>query len=100
MTILDQESKLISKRTQGEEDMSRYFDYELTAFLTSLFKDNFMHKAAKAQSLTDSVNVSEASKYVRDGGALLHKEEDDLPRYCQTVCLSCTWKIWKELHCF
>ena len=59
--------------------MSPYFDYELTAFPTSLFKDNFMCKATKAQlakSLTDSVNVSERrrqAKHVLDGGALLHK---------------------------
>ena len=41
--------------------MSPYFDYELTAFPISLFKDNVMRKAAKAQlakSLTDSVNVA------------------------------------------
>ena len=64
---------------QREEDMSLYFDYELTAFPTSLFKDNFMRKAATAQlakSLTDSVNVSEhkrQAKHVLDSGALLHR---------------------------
>ena len=64
---------------QREEDMSPYFDYELTAFPTSLFKDNFMRKAAKAQlakSLTDSVNSSvhrRQAKHVLDGGALLHR---------------------------
>ncbi len=41
--------------------MLPYFDYELSAFPTSLFKDNFMRKAAKAElakSLAASVNVS------------------------------------------
>jgi len=33
---------------QREEGMSPYFDYELTAFPTLLFKDNFMHKSAEA----------------------------------------------------
>ena len=59
--------------------MSPYFDYELTAFPMPLFKDNFMHKAAKAQlakPLTDSMNVSEhkrQAKHVLDGGTLLHR---------------------------
>jgi len=47
---------------QREEDMSPYFDYKLTAFPTSLFKDNFMRKSVKAQlakSLTDSMDSSE-----------------------------------------
>jgi len=42
--------------------MSPYFDYELTASPTSLFKDNFMSKSVKAQlakSLTDSMDPSE-----------------------------------------
>ena len=34
---------------QRKEDMSPYFDHELTAFPTSLFKDNFMHESGKAQ---------------------------------------------------
>ncbi|XP_065901877.1 uncharacterized protein [Dysidea avara] len=33
---------------QREEDMRPYFDFELTAFRTLLFKDNFMRKAVKA----------------------------------------------------
>ena len=47
---------------QREEDMNPYFNYELTAFPTSLFKDNFMRKSVKAQlakSLTDSMDSSE-----------------------------------------
>jgi len=61
---------------QREEDMSPYFDYELTAFPTLLFKDNFMHKSVEAQlakSLTDSVDSSEQVMHVLDGGALLHR---------------------------
>ena len=64
---------------QREEDMSSYFDYELTAFQTSLFKDNFMRKSIKAQlakSLTSSVDSSEDRRqvmHVLDGGALLHR---------------------------
>ena len=56
--------------------MSPYFDYELTAFPTLLFKDNFMHKSVEAQlakSLTDSVDSSEQVMHVLDGGALLHR---------------------------
>ena len=61
---------------QREEDMSPYFDYELTAFPTSLFKDNFMRKSIKAKSLTSSVDSSEHRRqvmHVLDGGALLHR---------------------------
>ena len=65
---------------QREEDMSLYFGYELTAFPTSLFKDNFMRKAVKAQltkSLTDSLDSSAEHRRqainVLDGGALLHR---------------------------
>ncbi len=62
-----------------EEDTSQYFEYELTAFPTSLFKENCMRKAVKAQlakSLTDSVDCSEHRRQilnVLDGGALLHR---------------------------
>ena len=64
---------------QREEDMSPYFDYELTAFPTSLFKDFFMRKSVKARlakSLIDSVDSSEHRRqvmHVLDGGALLHR---------------------------
>ena len=59
--------------------MSPYFDYELTPFPTSLFKDNFMRKSVKAQlakPLTDSVGSYEHRRQVMhavDGGALLHR---------------------------
>jgi len=52
---------------QRKEDMSPHFDYELTAFPTSLFKDNFMCKSVKAQlakSLTDSMDSSEHRRQV------------------------------------
>ena len=64
---------------QREEDMTAYFDHELTAFPTSLFKDNFMRKSVKAQlakTLTNSVDSSEHNRqalYVLDGEALLHR---------------------------
>jgi len=60
--------------------MSPYFDYKLTAFPTSLLKDNFMHKSVKAQlakSLMDSMDSSEHRRqvmHVLDEGALLHRE--------------------------
>jgi len=37
---------------QREEDMRPFFDYELTTIPTSLFKDNMMRKANKAQLAT------------------------------------------------
>ena len=64
---------------QREEDMTPYFDYELTAIPTSLFKDKVMSKPAKAQlakALTTAVQPSERMKqamHVLDGGALIHK---------------------------
>ena len=56
--------------------MSLYFDHELTAFPTSLFKDNFMRKSVKAQlakCLTGSVDSSEHNRqamHVLDGGPI------------------------------
>ena len=58
---------------QREESISPYFEYELT---TSLFKDNFMRKAVKAQlakSLTGSSELRRQAIHVLDGGALLHR---------------------------
>ena len=52
---------------QREEDMSPYFDYELTSFPTSLFKDNLMRKSMKTQlakSLTDSVGSYEHRRQI------------------------------------
>ena len=63
---------------QREEDVSQYFQYELSAYPTSLFKDGYMRKPVKPklrQSLVDeTVNVREGEgEFVLDGGALLHK---------------------------
>ena len=59
--------------------MSTYFDYELTAFPTSLFKDNFMRKSKKAPLAKSSTNSMDSSEHrqqvmhVLDDGALLHR---------------------------
>ena len=64
---------------QREEDMIPYFAYELTAFLTSLFKHYAMRKTAKAQLakvLMSNVQPSEHNTqmhHVLDGGALIHR---------------------------
>lgn len=47
--------------------MSPYFDYELTSFPTSLFKDNFMCKSVKVQlakSVTDLAGSYEHRRQV------------------------------------
>ena len=84
---------------QREEDMSPYFDHELTAFPTSLFKDNFMCKSVKAQlakSLTYSVDSSEHNRqamHVLDGGPIAQckvGKEKVIPRGCKAVCILCT----------
>ncbi|CAB4029738.1 Hypothetical predicted protein [Paramuricea clavata] len=59
--------------------MTPYFDYELTAMPTSLFKDNFMRKSVKsqlAQSLEKNVQFSgenPQAMHVLDCGAPIHK---------------------------
>jgi hypothetical protein len=66
---------------QREDNMSCYFEYELTTIPTSLFKDNAMRKNTKAQlmnSMTKSVSTWQLddinqAKYVIDGGALMHR---------------------------
>ncbi len=64
---------------QREEDLSPYFCYELTTFPRSLFKDGIMRKTQKSQFakiITSDVQPAECNartKYVIDGGALLHK---------------------------
>ena len=71
-------SRLIAIIQRGEE-ITPYFDYELTVIPTSLFKDNSMRKTAKSQlakALTNNVKPCEQNiqaKYVIDGGALIHK---------------------------
>ncbi len=61
-------------------NMQPYFDYELTAIPTSLFKDQFMRKpdkSALAKILVKDVDDADpspnTSSYVIDGGALLHR---------------------------
>ena len=79
--------------------MSPYFDHKLTAFPTSLFKDNFMRKSVKAQlakSLADSVDSSEHNRqaiHVLDGGPIAKGKvgkENVIPRGCKAVCVLCT----------
>ena len=64
---------------QREEDITPYFDYELTAIPTSLFKDHAMRKTTKAQlakALMSNVQPSQRNTqihHVLDGGALIHR---------------------------
>ena len=69
----------LSALLQREEDIKLFFDYELTAIPTSLFKDCYMRKPVKsqlAQFLTlnvQSTGCSNQTVQVIDGGALLHR---------------------------
>ena len=83
---------------QREEDMSPYFDHELTAFPTSLFQDNFMCKSVKAQlakSLKDSVDSSEHNRqamHVLEGVPIAQDKvgkENVIPRGSKAVCVLC-----------
>ena len=63
---------------QREDDVSMYFQYELTVEPTALFKDSLMRKPNKPQLrkalVDDNVNQSEpCGEHVLDGGALMHK---------------------------
>ena len=63
---------------QREDNISDYFDYELTTTPLSLFKDGMMRKAQKVQlrhALVENIPsiVPRPGEYVLDGGALLHK---------------------------
>ena len=59
--------------------MTPYFNYELTAIPTFLFKDYAVHKTATAQLtkvLMSNAQQSECNTqlhYVLDGGALIHR---------------------------
>jgi len=62
-----------------EPDIEPYFEYELTATPSALFKDGFMRKADKSQlqhelikAVDTSYRVIENSVFVIDGGCLLH----------------------------
>ena len=64
---------------QREEEISPYFDYELTVIPTSLFKDNTMRKTPMSQlakAVANNVRPCEhnvQATHVIDGGALIHK---------------------------
>ena len=64
---------------QREEDMAPYFDFELTANPTSLFKENSMRKPVKAQFANallkgvETLDEKEGVVHVLDGGALIHR---------------------------
>ena len=83
-TILFQRLIVLIERS---EDMTSYFEYELTLEPTALFKDGFMRKPNKASlgkalaknSCTTHSALAEKSKYVLDGGALLHRVTWNIP---------------------
>ena len=88
-TVLFQRLIVLIERS---EDMSTYFEYELTPTPTSLFKDDYMRKSNKSilgKALTqNSTKFSEsfpASKYVIDGGALLHRVYWNVPATYQDI---------------
>ena len=60
-----------------EENVEKYFDYELTPYPMSLFKDGCMRKADKAALrsliLTEDGPIIPGTFGVIDGGALLHQ---------------------------
>ena len=65
---------------EREEDMKRYFRYELTSIPTSLFENGMMRKDGKsnlARSIKQDVSpnspVSNQLSHILDGGSLLHK---------------------------
>ncbi len=49
---------------EREEDTKLYFDYELSSFPTSLFKDGFMRKGVKSQLAKNETYHSIAMQYV------------------------------------
>ena len=63
---------------QREDDIEKYFEYELSTLPLSLFEDGMMRKADKPQLrkhlVDNNVRESEArGKFVLDGGALLRR---------------------------
>ena len=60
-----------------EENIEKYFEFELTAYPTSLFKDGLLRKPDKASLrkliLTKEVSCQSVREKVIDGGALLHQ---------------------------
>ena len=85
---------------QREEEISSYFDYELTVIPTSIFKGKTMRKTAKSQlakALLNDVQPCEQNvqaTHVIDGGHLIHKVKwprkvtyrDIVQRYVSYVC--------------
>ena len=72
-------TRLVAMAQRDDDDVSKYFEYELTTMPTSLFKENFMRKPNKSQLrsfLASEDSVTETPKdgvFILDGGALLHK---------------------------
>ena len=96
-TVLFQRLIMLIERS---EDMTSYFEYELTPEPTSLFKDRFMRKPNKAllgkaltkTSSTTHSEMAEATNYVLDGGALLHKVSWKVPStYADVVQQYCDY---------
>eukprot|EP00111_Clytia_hemisphaerica_P013776 TCONS_00040538-protein len=62
---------------QREEDVEKYFEYELTQFPEALFNRGLMRKPDKASLrntiLTEEKTCHPDGKYVIDGGALIHR---------------------------
>ena len=82
-TVLFQRLIVLMERT---DDLSVFFEHELTPTPTSLFKDGYLRKANKsdlASALTkNSTKLSEAStktSCVVDGGALFHRVYWNVP---------------------
>ena len=82
-TVLFQRLIVLMERT---DDLSAFFEHELTPTPTSLFKDGYLRKANKsdlASALTkNTTKLSEAStktSCVVDGGALFHRVYWNLP---------------------
>ena len=80
-TVLFQRLIVLMERT---DDLSAFFEHELTPTPTSFFKDGYLRKANKsdlASALTkNSTKLSEAStSYVVDGGALFRQVYWNVP---------------------
>ena len=75
------------------EDMTCYFQYELSSEPTSLFKDGFMQKGNKSslgRVLTKKIlelelTANDSTKYIIDGGALLHMVYWNIPAIYRDV---------------
>ena len=84
---------------QREDNMEKFFDYEMSVYPLSIFKNGMMRKPDKPairKYLVGNNSVPESSQmgcYVLDGGALLHRVrwmkdetyQETLQRYAQHV---------------